>query len=665
MKSYEQRTENITNKAKGIVTRRRAWLSVVACMCCVAIVCGVLFSTMPSLDPSGSILNGAKPSELYAYEKSEYFPLIKKINDYNKQHDSSNKDEFPSGDGWDIGDSIEPSNPGQSAPSDSVEDSTGKTPAGDHYEESTLNQVDGVTEGDLLKRSKNYAFYLTTERNTSGERWTYHFKIRAYSISGADTKLVGEYIVKEEEGITFNSYGFVDVSKSEMYLSEDAKTLTFIASCYNQSNYYTCVVSLDVSQPSKIVERSRAYVSGKYLSSRKVNGELLILTNFRVPSNPNFDDPDTFIPSCGTLNDRQYCKMDEIYCPEDISTCIYTVVAKLNESDLEVTSKQAVLSYTYDVAVSTDHIFIIRNCREYVQNGQSLENLYRAEYGAAYYHQYAEIVCLEYRDGLKNVGSVKLEGAVNSRYWLDEKDGILRVVAQITRNDYLMDLDTAGYMRPTLMESIRSASLHCVDLIKMQVVNSVENFAPNGETVQAVRYSGCDAYVCTSVVNTDPVFVFDLSDVNHITYKDTGTIPGYSINLLKFGDYLLGIGYGERNTQLKIELYEETDDGVESVSIYTKYPCFLSPEYKAQFIDEEHQLIGLSILGQVDSNPQEQYLLIQFDNETHTWREVLLENVKGDLGVGRGFYEDGFYLISGDGPLSFFSESTLFGQIAK
>lgn len=646
MKSYEQRTENITKKAKGIVARRKAWMSAVACVCCVAIVFGVVYSLLPSNVPSG----------VNAYDKSKYSALIQKISDFTERYGGG----YGKGDSV-SGDAATSDAPGESNPSP---DTPNSTPDSDKYEESTLNQVDGVTEGDLLKRSKNYAFYLTVATSTVGGKSSYYYKVNAYSIGGKNTKLVGEFDVKAEKGVSFLGYYFP--SNAELYLSEDAKTLTLVVGCYNNNGIsYTCIVSLDVSQPSKIKEKARTYVAGKYLSSRKVNGELLVVTNFYVPYEFDFNNPDTFIPSCGTLNNRQYWQMDEIYCPDELSECAYTVVAKLNESDLAVTSKQAVLSYTYDVAVSTEHIFVIRNLSEYVQNGQSIENLYEAEYGEVSYRRYSEIACLEYRDGLKNVGCIQLDGTVNSRYWLDEKDGILRAVTQITRNDYLIDLDTAGYIRPSIEDSLRSASLYCVDLAEMKVASSVDNFAPNGETVQAVRYSGCDAYVCTAVVNTDPVFVFDLSDIHNITYKDTGTIPGYSINLLKFGDYLLGIGYGEVRTTLKIELYKESDSNVESVAIYEHGNCGFSTEYKAHFIDATRGLVGLSIVDYEHPYNKERYLLLQFDDETQTWHLLLDEDIVGGMAYTRAFYADGLYLIGSHTPLCFFAEDTLYSQSVK
>lgn len=656
MKSYEQRTENITKKAKGIVSRRQAWISAVACLCCVAIVCGIVFATLPEDDPS----------DIYVYQKSDYFPLIQKISEYNEK----NGEIFNWADGWvdEDGSVPQPEAPGAPAPGETAPGSSGPTgDTGDKYEESTLNQVDGVTEGDILKRSKNYAFYLTAnlERLADG-KWSRSFHISAYSIRGEDTKLVGEFDIKEEEGVTFYTSGLVFTENTEMYLSEDAKTLTLVTDCYNQSSiHYTCVVSLDVSQPSNISERSRTYVAGRYLSSRKVNGELLLVTNFHVPYKPDFDNPETFIPSHGAMDEREYWKMEEIYCPEYLSECTYTVVAKLNESDLQVTSKQAVLSYTYDVAVSTEHIFVIRNRGEYVQNGQVLDTLTYVEDGTALFHCFSEIVCLEYKDGLKNIGCVQLDGIVNDRYSLDEKDGILRVVTQTTRYEYTVTHGTSQYPNLLLKSSIRSASLHCVDLAEMEVVASVENFAPNGETVQAVRFNGDNAYVCTAIVNTDPVFVFDLSDIHNITYKDTGTIPGYSINLIQFGDYLLGIGYGEIRNTLKIELYKETDSSVESVAIYENDNCYFSTEYKAHFIDAEHQLVGLLIVDYEHPNNKNKFLLLQFDSETQTWREVLWQEAIGGVSQARAFYADGLYLICSETPLMFFSESALFGQSAE
>ena len=101
------------------------------------------------------------------------------------------------------------------------------------------------------------------------------------------------------------------------------------------------------------------------------------------------------------------------------------------------------------------------------------------------------------------------------------------------------------------------------------MVAKVERFAPKGETVRSVRFDGDYAYVCTAIQLTDPVFFFDLSDLSNITYKDTGTISGFSTSLVDLGDgFLMGIGVGSLSTTLKVEIYVEGEQGVESYCSY-------------------------------------------------------------------------------------------------
>ena len=94
---------------------------------------------------------------------------------------------------------------------------------------------------------------------------------------------------------------------------------------------------------------------------------------------------------------------------------------------------------------------------------------------------------------------------------------------------------------------------------------------------------------------SDPVFFFDLSDVKNITYKETGTIEGYSSSLVNFGDgYLLGIGVVNWS-DFKVEVYEEKEDNVKSVCAYELNSADYSLDYKAYYIDRENQLVGLGI----------------------------------------------------------------------
>ena len=136
-----------------------------------------------------------------------------------------------------------------------------------------------------------------------------------------------------------------------------------------------------------------------------------------------------------------------------------------------------------------------------------------------------------------------------------------------------------------------NANLYCISLESFDVIASVEGFAPEGENVHSVRFDGTAAYVCTAVSTKvqvlDPVFFFDLSDLNNITYKDTGTIEGMSTSLIHYGDgYLIGIGNGVYNGNdsrevLKIEVYKENGDVVVPICKYDLMPVQFSDEYKA------------------------------------------------------------------------------------
>ena len=147
----------------------------------------------------------------------------------------------------------------------------------------------------------------------------------------------------------------------------------------------------------------------------------------------------------------------------------------------------------------------------------------------------------------------------------------------------------------------------------MKTVSSVIGFAPDGETVRSVRFDGTNAYVCTAVMQTDPVFFFDLSNIRHITYKETGTIEGYSDSLIDLGDgYLLGIGYGSSTVNLQIEIYKESENGVVSVCKYERMNAYFSPLYKAYYVNREENLIGLGI-GERYTDESSRYVLLHFD----------------------------------------------------
>ena len=137
--------------------------------------------------------------------------------------------------------------------------------------------------------------------------------------------------------------------------------------------------------------------------------------------------------------------------------------------------------------------------------------------------------------------------------------------------------------------------------------------------------------------------MFDLSDINNITYKETGTIEGFSTSLINMGNgFLLGIGDGGQG--LKLEIYKETPTGVESYCKYEYRFGDYSSDYKAYYVDRENQLIGLGI-WQRALEMRSGYVVLHFDGTSLT--EVLYEDVEGSFDKMRAVYIDGYMYIFG------------------
>lgn len=52
-------------------------------------------------------------------------------------------------------------------------------------------------------------------------------------------------------------------------------------------------------------ETSRRYVSGNYVTSRSVEGDFLLISEFAVYSNPDFSDEAQYLPQAGELGSME------------------------------------------------------------------------------------------------------------------------------------------------------------------------------------------------------------------------------------------------------------------------------------------------------------------------------------------------------------------------
>lgn len=505
------------------------------------------------------------------------------------------------------------------------------------YEEVTNNQVQGVVEGDLLKRSDKYLYYLSyvpanfyiedvlTDENgepildeKGNKQLTPSYTdaakliLNIYTVSG---EKVNTYAISDEDPYAYNGYG----ERREMYLTEDCTKILILVPYYDTdaNALFTRIFGIDVSDPTAPREFAKVSVSGDYVSSRLVGNTLLLVSNFTVRRDPDFAEQRQYLPAVN----GEILPMEDIVLPENPTSARYTVITSFAADTLSSNDCEAYFDFSEKVYVSAENIYTTR------------EEIVSAEYTGGCDPlpppmTFTDIACTAY-DGtsLTYRGEVSAYGSIVDQYSLDEYKGVLRVFT--TGDD------------PT-------CNLWCFDLSNFKQIAAVENFAPLGESVKSVRFDKDTAYVCTAKVTyyevTDPVFEFDLSDYSHITYKDTGTIPGYSLSLIKFfDDTLLGIGYGDGFDELKIEVYASDEDKVTPLCEF-KLAAKFSSAFKAYFIDAENGLVGLQI--DADSEHKSGYLVLRFDG--YNLVELMtVEDVGADPDDARACLVDGTLYVFG------------------
>ncbi len=586
------------------------WGSLAACFACFVIALNLwLFIPFKNELPDVS-----------RYKDSEYYDVIVKLNavTYTPPRYKNNFDKFVlNGIGTIFGATKEDNAVGtgnaEMAPTSSpfFGYTSDSEDSGTEYEEVTDNQVAGIIEADRIKRTSTHIFYLDDKT------------LKAYSIGGAASEKVGELMLENSDYTHHYTYGW------EFYLSEDCKTVTVIAPGYTKNGESAMdVISVDVSDPASIRQTGCVSFTGSYLSSRLVDGKLLLLTNFYVKNNPDFSDEAQFLPQCDLGEGMTSIPAKDIISPETLSAASYAVVYRLDAKSLALEGNSAFLSYSQNAYVSANAAYLTRSFMQNTQNGATRTQT-----------SMTEISVLEYKGEFNCKGSVVIEGHIKDQYSLDEYNGILRIVTTTSVTEYE---DKGSYA--VARAGSTNADLVCVRLEDMSVAAHVKSFAPEGESVRSVRFDKAAAYVCTSVELSDPVFFFDLSDLSNVTYKDTGTIDGFSSSLINLGDgYLLGIGQGDSWSTFKIEVYRETETGVSSVCSYELDNTYYSNDYKSYYVDRENGLIGLG----VQTGSATKYVVVFFDGAQ--LRELVDIPLSGDTSQMRGVYVDGwFYMFGGN-----------------
>lgn len=524
---------------------------------------------------------GTGATDLTAYSESDYLPLIEKIDEYlytppkyknNFEYFSAHIKNFGTKFDTTAKDDMMMA-PGDANTSVGAPEMDGADNGS--YKEVTDNQVEGVIEADIFKGTDKYIFRIQTN------------KLSVFSIDKESSSKISTLDIP-----SFDDEYYSQTNTMEMYLSEDANTITLIKPYINDDKESSVgIISIDVSNVKDIKVRSRVSIDGSYKSSRKIDGQILLISEYYFNVNKiDYARPETYVPSINRGSGKECIRFEDIVLPEAMAHNRYSVVALLDESTLNVLGASALLNFTDDIYVSENNVYVTR---EYNKKTDVSENSYVSTLTT-------DISIINYRDAkLTKKGIITVAGEVKDQYSLDEYEGHIRIVTSTSEARVSTANSNSGSADSDLLVSFnsdRNVNLYVFSLENNALVAEVKAFAPQGETAESVRFDGDTAYVCTAVVVTftDPVYFFDLSDYNNITYTDTGVIDGYSTSLINLSEgFLLGIGV-ENRMYNKIEVYEETADGVVSVDKYLFNGSY-STDYKSYLVNREDNMFGFAV----------------------------------------------------------------------
>lgn len=440
----------------------------------------------------------------------------------------------------------------------------------------TNEQVDGVSEADILKNDGKYLYAVNSDGAFYGEAEVYaesngngeNEKMRASSVSILEPGNNGKLTVLSKASADFSDdESILSARAAEIYVDGDWLYMIvnieerpdeesadesasnekggYIACGIRNTKSRTAAVCFDISNRKAPKEMWRVFQEGDCISSRITNNKLVLISNRRV----NIDSTearvkDDCIPKA-TLSDGSYGKIgaNDISVMEKICDASYAIVSLTDLTEGKKSFKvKAVLGGGDNVYCTESTLYVTNG----VFGGGAgdygiVEEIFDVSSADA---SCTQIYKFDISDGIEYLGSTAVKGTALNQFSIDEYNGCLRIAT------------TAGSWGDSLENYVT-----VIDG-ELKTVGFIDKIA-KGETIKSVRFMGDTAYVVT-FEQTDPLFVIDLKDPASPAVLGELKIPGFSAYLHPVGDgLLLGVGVdGDENGAgdgMKLSLFDVSD----------------------------------------------------------------------------------------------------------
>ena len=340
-----------------------------------------------------------------------------------------------------------------------------------------------------------------------------------------------------------NNNRLIAVLNCQLKREENNSNEKVMCDCYyggSSGKNITMAVSYDISDRKNVKEEWRVFQDGGYISSRLIGDELVLLSNYYVDITQDVDVvKENCVPE-NSCDGKEFSRVavNDICIMENVYDTSYLVASVLDIDDENTLKTEAVLGAGQNVYCTTETLYATST--EYHSGDARKAEVFDLS-GA----EKTQIYKFDIRNyDIKYLKNASVDGSALNQFSMDEFNGYLRIAT------------TSGNWGENLINQVYVLN------DKLETVGLLKDIA-KGERIKSVRFTGNTAYVVT-FIQTDPLFVIDLTDVKAPKILGELKIPGYSAYLHPVGDGLvMGVGVDGTETGtnggMKVSLFDVSD----------------------------------------------------------------------------------------------------------
>lgn len=420
---------------------------------------------------------------------------------------------------------------------------TATNEAADDYSK-TNTQVQGVDEADIVKTDGTHIYYLANEKLTIINTENASQMKEMSTIEFDETFTPEELFLNNDKIIVIGTRFEYDEREKRIGIDDDYLYPNYMDKTYTSAKIYNVK---DKTNPT--LERT-VEVEGSYLTARMIDSNVYIASNKYMyyayicntykSTELNEDDFKPHYLDTATSNETKSINFDCIYYIPEFEDTNYLNIVAFNITNNQEANVESYLGAGEEIYASKENLYVTKTKYDYERKNKT------------------SITTEIYKFNLNNANCTfakagDVPGSVLNQFSMDECNGYFRIATT----------DSTSWNSESNTNNLYVLNEN------LETIGKIEGLA-KGERIYSVRFMGNRAYMVT-FVETDPLFVIDLSNPTTPTVLGELKIPGYSKYLHPYDEtHLIGIGedtevvnygYGDRvvTNGMKMAMFDVTD----------------------------------------------------------------------------------------------------------